>query len=635
MRKALTALLAVSAVAFTAVYLPSATPTSAASCDDIKIIYARGSGQTLNMKEYQTFESNIKSDLAGLAGVTYSFYELGSSSYGGHRYPAIGLNFFNIVTAKMSAGGAFEYGKSVAEGSAELTSYIDTISKGCPNTKFVLAGYSQGAQVISVSAPNINPDKIIYAATFGDPKLYLPEGKGITPPACAGENLSDYRAYVPNCKTYQGSLGAKKPYEESGWAGKLGLYCNDKDLVCGSGLNIDPSGNDNPFENIRNNALVAHTSYANLGTIKLATDAIVDRIKSNYHHLEEPAEEENRIKPIHNYVLFNFADMKYKLNPTVSYADHLLKKIHYHGTLTFTSFYHNTLFKNLASCYMSTYKEDHNIRNVSPLDSSTWSYITDGEINTRDSLTGKVRYILEHPVWSLDAEKTIYIVTNGSVPSERQEIETLTKLAEEQYDVKIIPITYAYGASNEFVLDEMDTSVPIKNSTPKNAVFAESAPATITDLSYNLSDEQELTISYKLNGIAAMVSINDAPLGITQQEKLEITEVSPGSKITITPINEQGNIGELVEIIVQNTSEEPKEATPIEQSQSTDNTSENFANIDINTSTDINKNIATEAVDATINKDTATKSATEADTADKQKASTKITKILAPNTGRR
>ena len=51
----------------------------------------------------------------------------------------------------------------------------------------------QGAQVIGQALPNISSgvkNKIVFNMLFSDPKLYLPEGEGIFPPACRNEKLS-------------------------------------------------------------------------------------------------------------------------------------------------------------------------------------------------------------------------------------------------------------------------------------------------------------------------------------------------------------------------------------------------------------------------------------------------------------
>ncbi len=51
--------------------------------------------------------------------------------------------------------------------------------------------------------------ELVYAGMFGDPELYLPEGRGAWPAACRGKNLSPYRVFVPNCHADNGSLGTR------------------------------------------------------------------------------------------------------------------------------------------------------------------------------------------------------------------------------------------------------------------------------------------------------------------------------------------------------------------------------------------------------------------------------------------
>ena len=284
MRKQLFARIAASAVAFTVVCLPLATNSSAASCDDIKFIFARGSGQTLEDEDYLIYKASIKAELLRQkSNVKYDFYELGSSYQDGAKYPAISLNFFRVIGSKISAGAAFSFSKSVNQGIMELKNYTETISASCPNIKFIVAGYSQGAMVITNGLDNLNSDKFIYAATFGDPKLYLPEGKGLIPSACLGKGLSSYRIFAPNCKTYTGSLEAKKPYVSEGWKGKVGLWCKDKDLVCGAGLKFGtPKNYNNLIEQIIQSALASHTRYTDDGIYTLAAKTIVEKIRTFY-----------------------------------------------------------------------------------------------------------------------------------------------------------------------------------------------------------------------------------------------------------------------------------------------------------------------------------------------------------------
>lgn len=202
----------------------------AESCPDLKIIFARGSGgERWNDKNYLEFKARIEEKLLN-SGISYEFLDL--------DYPAIGVGIENLdvaLGAFFGAGDAYEFGNSVDAGVQELTKIINY---GCAKTKYVIGGYSQGAMVISKALPSLNADKIIYAATFGDPKIYLPEGAGVVPVACAGRNLSDYRVYVPDCKAYEGLLGSYRPYQPEAFLGKLGTWCNKYDIFCSSYYSI-------------------------------------------------------------------------------------------------------------------------------------------------------------------------------------------------------------------------------------------------------------------------------------------------------------------------------------------------------------------------------------------------------------
>lgn len=217
---------------------------SESTCNEVQFIFARGSGSSLNADDYKAFHNALISQLAA-STLNYSFYELGTSSHGGHTYPAISVGVNNLNTfrqtlgAVVGSGDAFAYGNSVSEGAEELKAYISEVNTSCPSTKFVIAGYSQGAQVISKSLSSLDASKIIYAATFGDPKIYLPEGAGDNPVACSGENLSPYRVDVQDCYAYKGILGGNVPYQPSNFSdGQVGTWCLYLDIMCSAHVDI-------------------------------------------------------------------------------------------------------------------------------------------------------------------------------------------------------------------------------------------------------------------------------------------------------------------------------------------------------------------------------------------------------------
>lgn len=259
-------------IAITIIFCSISLPRNAEAsspCQDVHFIFARGSGSPLGDHDYQQFKKSIKTELKNHhSTLSYQFYELGSSSHQGFKYPAADVRkISNALGAVISSGQSFHYGESVDQGSSELFSYINTISRQCSQTKFVLGGYSQGAQVISRTLRLVDPNKIIYAATFGDPKLYLPEGKGLMPDACRNKNLSDYRASVPDCRTDEGILSGLIPYAFKNYQGKLGAWCNAGDFMCGS------------YFDFKNGVLSAHLAYKDQEAYRQSARIIVNKIK--------------------------------------------------------------------------------------------------------------------------------------------------------------------------------------------------------------------------------------------------------------------------------------------------------------------------------------------------------------------
>lgn len=206
--------------------MPSVSP--ALDCRDIEFIFARGSGA-----EYQRSDMWLKyeSEMSKLAQkLNYS------ARVTDVVYPAVSVTepLTTALGAYISAGKYYEFGASVRDGVEWLRDYYRSVAKGCPDTKWVLAGYSQGAMVVSEAVKSFRHSNVIYVALFTDPQLYLPEGKGLFPDACSGKNMSEYRVYAPACRTYEGRLRARNPYVYGELDGKYGLWCGPNDYVCGS-----------------------------------------------------------------------------------------------------------------------------------------------------------------------------------------------------------------------------------------------------------------------------------------------------------------------------------------------------------------------------------------------------------------
>ncbi|WP_051571134.1 cutinase family protein [Cryptosporangium arvum] len=214
-------------------------------CGEVAVVFARGSGQHLAQRESAVFLRALSERLGDAVRATA--YELGSAAYGGARYPAVGVGvdssdaFANLLDA-----GAFwtgneghRYRASVAAGVTELRAYLAQRVRTCPTERLVLGGYSQGAQVVGDTVAGMGRelrDRVAFVGLFGDPKLSLPEGRGIFPVGCRGTSLSPWRRGTASCYTDNGILDARTPYVPADLANRTGSWCDRDDPICNSNL---------------------------------------------------------------------------------------------------------------------------------------------------------------------------------------------------------------------------------------------------------------------------------------------------------------------------------------------------------------------------------------------------------------
>ncbi|CBX98510.1 hypothetical protein IAQ61_007862 [Plenodomus lingam] len=126
--------------------------TDGTPCRPVTVIYARGTGQDGNVGDPAAvgplFFNNLASRIGGTSQLAIQ----------GVTYPANVPGFF--------AGGD-------AAGSTAMAGHISTAATRCPSTKIVLAGYSQGAQLVHNAAQRtsaVNAARVAAVVVLGDPK---------------------------------------------------------------------------------------------------------------------------------------------------------------------------------------------------------------------------------------------------------------------------------------------------------------------------------------------------------------------------------------------------------------------------------------------------------------------------------
>ncbi|KAG2526882.1 hypothetical protein JM16_003656 [Phytophthora kernoviae] len=211
-----------------------------AECSDVHVVFARGSGEAAGFGICgEPLVSGITSNLAGMSVSSYAVGYLASMD-------------------QTSAG----------PGATDMTNHVVSVAQECPNTVFVLGGYSQGASVTDIS--------IGIKTTLGS-------GKTIP------DTLSSRIKAIVTFGNPLKMMGQTIESASSTYGSKAIEFCNTGDPVCGAGFNT-----------------MAHLTYPTDGSVTSAAKKAAALVKGNMQsELTEtaPAEAENiavciRVRPM-------------------------------------------------------------------------------------------------------------------------------------------------------------------------------------------------------------------------------------------------------------------------------------------------------------------------------------------------
>lgn len=495
----------------------------AASCPDVKIIFARGSGEERRVDQnYLTFKNELTEKLK-LTSLTYEFEDL--------DYPAISVaNPLTLLTTFVSGGEAYEFGESILKGLAELKKEVG--SSACPKTRYVLAGYSQGAMLVSKALGFLNPEKIIYAATFGDPKLYLPEGEGLIPPACRGVNLSNYRIYVPDCRAYSGMLGGYNPYQSADYIDKLGTWCNKADFFCSSHLSMKD-----------------HTSYVSDGLYADASKVIFDKItkafkiSNNYVSLHDTA-----------ILIDSTGSMSGLIDDYKAEALSLAKKtLEAGGRVALYDYrdlddpYEVCEHCNFGTCTLDSFEK------------GLFEIEADGGGDAPESLLSASFKMMKKLNWKYGSTKSVVVLTDADY--HEPDLDGVSFADVVNLSKSIDPVNFYIITPEETMAYYSDlanaTGGKVVNSASDLGIltgeimarydslprveedFDDAVLPKISDLLVEY-DSDSVKVNFKNTGTFALVILNDVILGMTEEQEITITDVNFSSEnsLRLVPLGE-------------------------------------------------------------------------------------------------
>jgi Mg-chelatase subunit ChlD len=219
-------LAAVMLVSLVAGFLPEAL--RAAGCPEYEFIGARGSGESAQPNT--SYPAYAADNHYGMGTVIFDTYSrliglVGAdrvAAYGVH-YPAVGLT--DSISDYMNAAGAFlhieplgSYTDSVRQGTQDVQNHIESMHASCASTRFILAGYSQGAQAVGdalQTMPAADRQLVAGATFFGDPLF----------------NAESWSSKASDSEHF-GVLGVRSEWDASLF-GHVFSYCQPHDPICG------------------------------------------------------------------------------------------------------------------------------------------------------------------------------------------------------------------------------------------------------------------------------------------------------------------------------------------------------------------------------------------------------------------
>jgi cutinase len=190
--------------------LPVAAQAAAQPCSDVEVVFARGTNEP-----------------PGIGMVGQAFVDALSSQVDGRSVGVYAVNY----------PASDNYLSSAANGSDDARAHIEDLVTGCPSTKMVLGGYSQGAAVTDLATaamPLQIADRVAAVALFGTPS------SAFSSMLAGGEPL---------------------PTTTPAYAAKTIDLCMDGDPICSPGANM-----------------LAHVSYVQSGMTDQAASFAATKI---------------------------------------------------------------------------------------------------------------------------------------------------------------------------------------------------------------------------------------------------------------------------------------------------------------------------------------------------------------------
>jgi cutinase len=206
-------------------------PALAQPCPDVEVVFARGTGEP-----------------PGVGGIGQAFVDALRSKAGARSVGVYAVNY----AASGDFSNNIQFALTVIDGIRDASAHIESITSGCPNTRIVLGGFSQGAVVAGfVTSAEVPP---------GVPAAFVPAPM---PPEIA-DHVAAVALFGRPSNQFLSDVGAPTVVIGPIYAAKTIDLCASGDSICNGAPPGPPTA--------------AHGSYATNGMVSEAAGFAASRL---------------------------------------------------------------------------------------------------------------------------------------------------------------------------------------------------------------------------------------------------------------------------------------------------------------------------------------------------------------------
>ncbi len=344
---------------------------------------------------------------------------------------------------------------------------------------------------------------------------------------------------MPDCRAYVGLLGARNPYVSSGYAGKIGTWCNKYDIFCSSHFSIS-----------------SHTAYATDGIYEDASKLIFNKITEAFNLKNEYISLHDTAILIDSTGSMSWLFSKYR-NEALRLAE---KTLNAGGRVALYD------YRDIADGYAPDERCSFETCTLETFTAGLDAITIEGGGDDPESLLSASFQVMKKLNWRFGATKSLVVLTDAGFHSPDLDGTTfydVKKLSQQIDPVNFYILTPEYNfetyqplaeatggavvsatdeieleASTDAIIERFD-SLPQVEEEYADETYDNTLPS-LSITSVEIVSDTASKVSFKTDGTKTLVILNDAILGVTADTEITLADLDRSivNTLTLVPLSD-------------------------------------------------------------------------------------------------